>query len=168
MRMRCRSYPVSQEKIGARVVKFPLYPVFPRPAGESSSARREKGGAYAHESDTASPDASCLSCRRACGFRERGAHDGAQATPTGSGAFASLDRGIGYASGDFQRLLGEHGIACSMPRKGNGWDNACIESIFGRFKKELIHDQRYASHEGPTSVEASLRRMYGETPIRFH
>ena len=65
----------------------------------------------------------------------------------GQGLLHHSDRGIQYASGDYQRLLGEHGIACSMSRKGNCWDNACVESFFGTFKKELIHDQRYASRE---------------------
>jgi len=37
------------------------------------------------------------------------------------------DRGSQYASGDFQQLLDEHGIVCSMSRKGNCWDNAVSE-----------------------------------------
>ena len=57
------------------------------------------------------------------------------------------DRGVQYASGDYQRALGEHGIICSMSRKGNCWDNACVESFFATLKKELIHDQRYATRE---------------------
>ena len=57
------------------------------------------------------------------------------------------DRGVQYASGDYQRLLGKHGIACSMSRKGNCWDNACVESFFGTLKKELVHHRRYATRE---------------------
>lgn len=30
-----------------------------------------------------------------------------------------------------------------MSRKGNCWDNACVESFFGTLKKELVHDRRY-------------------------
>lgn len=47
------------------------------------------------------------------------------------------DRGSQYASGDFQRLLEEYGVTCSMSRKGNCWDNAVSESFFGTLKSEL-------------------------------
>ena len=47
------------------------------------------------------------------------------------------DRGSQYASGDFQRLLDDHGITCSMSRKGNCYDNAVSESFFGTLKTEL-------------------------------
>lgn len=57
------------------------------------------------------------------------------------------DRGVQYASGDYQALLADAGIACSMSRKGNCWDNACVESFFGTLKKELVHDRRYPTRE---------------------
>jgi transposase InsO family protein len=41
------------------------------------------------------------------------------------------DRGSQYASADFTRFLDEHGITGSMSRKGNCWDNACSETLFG-------------------------------------
>lgn len=47
------------------------------------------------------------------------------------------DRGSQYASGDFQQLLDDYGITCSMSRKGNCWDNAVSESFFGTLKTEL-------------------------------
>src|SRR5258706_7672607 len=40
------------------------------------------------------------------------------------------DRGSQYASGDYRNLLDQHGIVCSMSRKGNCWDNAVAESFF--------------------------------------
>jgi len=30
-----------------------------------------------------------------------------------------------------------------MSRKGNCWDNACVESFFGTLKAELVHHQDY-------------------------
>jgi len=57
------------------------------------------------------------------------------------------DRGVQYAAFDYQRLLSAHGIHCSMSRKGNCWDNAVVESFFATLKKELVHDQRYATRE---------------------
>jgi transposase InsO family protein len=53
------------------------------------------------------------------------------------------DRGVQYASGDYQALLAGAGITCSMSRKGNCWDNSCVESFFGTLKKELVHHRRY-------------------------
>jgi putative transposase len=53
------------------------------------------------------------------------------------------DRGIQYAAGDYQRLLADHGVACSMSRKGNCWDNAVVESFFHTLKVELVHHRRY-------------------------
>ncbi len=49
------------------------------------------------------------------------------------------DRGSQYASHDFRNALREHGIVCSMSRKGDCWDNAVVESFFATIKKELIH-----------------------------
>ncbi len=57
------------------------------------------------------------------------------------------DRGVQYASQDYQDLLTHAGLTCSMSRKGNCWDNACVESFFGTLKKELIHDRRYLTRE---------------------
>ena len=34
-----------------------------------------------------------------------------------------------------------------MSRKGNCWDNACMESFFSRLKTEWIRDKRYSSFE---------------------
>ena len=34
-----------------------------------------------------------------------------------------------------------------MNRKGNCWDNSCVESFFGTLKKELVHHRRYRTRE---------------------
>lgn len=57
------------------------------------------------------------------------------------------DRGVQYASDDFQRLLDRHGIECSMSRKGNCWDNASKESFFGKLKSEWIQGRVYRTKE---------------------
>jgi transposase InsO family protein len=49
------------------------------------------------------------------------------------------DRGVQYAGGDYQKLLREHGIVCSMSRKGDCWDNAVAESFFSTLKAERVH-----------------------------
>jgi putative transposase len=67
----------------------------------------------------------------------------------GEGLVAHSDRGSQYASGHYQRLLGRHGITCSMSRRGDCWDNAPMESFFASLKKELVHHENY-----PTRAEA--------------
>ena len=53
------------------------------------------------------------------------------------------DRGSQYASHDFREVLKEYGIASSMSRRGNCWDNACSETLFGSLKVERLHGQRF-------------------------
>jgi putative transposase len=54
------------------------------------------------------------------------------------------DRGSQYASDTYRKLLEQHGIECSMSRKGNCWDNAVMESFFGSYKQEWAHHQRWS------------------------
>jgi len=46
------------------------------------------------------------------------------------------DRGSQYSSEQFQRLMADHGVVCSMSRSGNVWDNAAMESFFSSLKTE--------------------------------
>lgn len=55
------------------------------------------------------------------------------------------DRGSQYASRDYQKKLQEHGMRCSMSKKGDPWDNAPMESFFGTLKTELVHHRKYRS-----------------------
>ena len=50
-----------------------------------------------------------------------------------------------YASGDYQRVLAQHDIVCSMSRRGDCWDNAVAESFFASLKVELVHDATWAT-----------------------
>lgn len=61
-----------------------------------------------------------------------------------SGLVHHSDRGSQYCSHAFQSALKRHGIACSMSRHGDCWDNAVAESFFATLKKELIHQCEYA------------------------
>jgi putative transposase len=47
------------------------------------------------------------------------------------------DQGCTYASEDYQEILRDHGITCSMSRRGNCHDNAVMESWFSTLKFEL-------------------------------
>ena len=57
------------------------------------------------------------------------------------------DRGSQYASRAFQVKLAEYGMACSMSRKGNCWDNAPTESWFNSFKNERVHGEKFATRD---------------------
>jgi transposase InsO family protein len=55
------------------------------------------------------------------------------------GLLAHSDRGSQYASEHYQRVLGSHGIVCSMSARACCWDNAPAESFFATLKKELVY-----------------------------
>ena len=55
--------------------------------------------------------------------------------------------GVIEASEHYQRRLREERIERSMSRRGNCWDNAAMESFFASLKKELVHDEDYATRE---------------------
>ena len=58
---------------------------------------------------------------------------------------AYSDRGSQYASHAFRDALKEYGITGSMSRRGNCWDNACSETLFGSLKVERLHGQRFVT-----------------------
>lgn len=53
------------------------------------------------------------------------------------------DRGVQYASGAYTSLLKESGIAISMSRKGNPYDNAKAESFMKTLKCEQVYLSEY-------------------------
>ena len=57
------------------------------------------------------------------------------------------DRGSQYASKNYQKLLKENKITCSMSRKGNCWDNAVMESFFATLKTELIYHEIFITRK---------------------
>jgi len=48
------------------------------------------------------------------------------------------DRGSQYCSNIYRDIIGKHQLKQSMSRKGNCWDNACVESFFHSLKVEAI------------------------------
>ena len=55
------------------------------------------------------------------------------------------DRGVQYASDDYQHLLNSNGMTCSMSGKGDCYDDAVMESFWGTLKRELVDHERYAT-----------------------
>ncbi|MFQ5382543.1 MAG: IS3 family transposase [Dehalococcoidia bacterium] len=76
------------------------------------------------------------------------------------------DRGSQYASGAYQELLEEHGIKCSMSRRGNCWDNAVVESFFGTLKTELIYRRPWPTRESAHQEIAKYIELFYNTRRR--
>ena len=71
------------------------------------------------------------------------------------------DRGSQYSSDQFQQLLAEHGVVCSMSRSGNCWDNAAMESFFSTLKTERTSRKVYRTRdEARADVFDYIERFY--------
>lgn len=57
------------------------------------------------------------------------------------------DRGIQYASQQYQQLLQASEVIISMSRKGNCWDNAVMERFFGTLKSERTDGKNYSTRD---------------------
>ena len=57
------------------------------------------------------------------------------------------DQGVRYTSRAFQRCLESHGIAQSVSRPGNPWDNAPAASFFKTLKRGLVKERTYETRE---------------------
>ena len=68
-----------------------------------------------------------------------------------AGLLPHSDQGSPYASEDYQDVLEQHGVTCSMSRRGNCYDNAAMESWNSTLKSELGED-----FESVTDAEAKL------------
>jgi putative transposase len=77
------------------------------------------------------------------------------------------DQGSQYTSEQFQRLLTEQGIICSMSRQGDVWDNSAMESFFSSLKIERVHRRVYATrNHARADVFDYVERFYN--PRRRH
>ncbi|EGU42788.1 integrase, partial [Vibrio ichthyoenteri ATCC 700023] len=57
------------------------------------------------------------------------------------------DRGSQYCSKDYRTLISNYNLKQSMSRKGNCWDNACVESFFHSMKVEAIQYEPIMTRE---------------------
>lgn len=62
-----------------------------------------------------------------------------------SGLIFHSDRGSQYCSHAFQSMLKDYKMNSSMSRKGNCWDNAPTESLWGRLKVGRLYGKRFAT-----------------------
>lgn len=64
-----------------------------------------------------------------------------------TGLIVHSDRGVQYASNEFQKILKRNKFRCSMSRKGNCWDNAPAESFFSSLKQELMYEDWFKTRQ---------------------
>ena len=77
------------------------------------------------------------------------------------------DRGSQYTSEQFQRLMADNGVTCSMSRSGNVWDNAAMESFFSSLKTERTARKTYRTRDdAKADVFDYIERFYN--PRRRH
>jgi putative transposase len=62
-----------------------------------------------------------------------------------SGVIVHSDRGSQYCSYEYQKLMADHGLICSMSKRGDCYDNAAMESWNHSFKVEAIHGEKLAT-----------------------
>ena len=96
----------------------------------------------------------------------------ANRAPT-AGLLHHSDRGSQYAAMSYQRVLNGYGLIPSMSRKGNCWDNACVESFFGTLKRELVYHRRYATRAEATQdifeyIEVFYNRQRCHSTLGYH
>jgi transposase InsO family protein len=73
------------------------------------------------------------------------------------------DRGSQYASNDYTDLLKAHGIAISMSRKANPWDNAQCESFMKTLKYEEVLRNEYRDlAEARASIVEFIEKVYNQ------
>jgi putative transposase len=74
------------------------------------------------------------------------------------------DQGSQYTSEQFQRLMADNGVTCSMSRSGNVWDNAAMESFFSSLKTERIARKTYRTrNQAKAEVFDYIERFYNST-----
>jgi len=82
---------------------------------------------------------------------------------TSPGLVHHSDRGVQYASKDYTDVLKAHGVAISMSRTGNPYDNAYAESFMKTLKYEEVYLSEYESlADVRASVEYFIEEVYNQ------
>jgi putative transposase len=82
-----------------------------------------------------------------------------------TGLIFHSDRGSQYASGEFQKQLSIFGMRGSMSRKGDCWDNAVTETVFGSLKVERLHGMRFGTRRQAKDEVIDWLRFYNHSRL---
>ncbi|MCX7570055.1 IS3 family transposase [Tumebacillus sp. DT12] len=77
------------------------------------------------------------------------------------------DRGYQYTSHEYHDLLTKRQLRCSMSRKGNCLDNACIESFFSHLKSEALYPYHIQDLEEAQKRIVQFMRFYNEQRVQL-
>lgn len=93
-------------------------------------------------------------------------------TPT-TGLLHHSDRGSQYAAIRYPQVLATYGIAVSLSRRGNCWDNACVERFLGTLKRELVYHRHYETRDDATRdifeyIEVFYNRKRRHSTLGYH
>lgn len=78
----------------------------------------------------------------------------------GNGCILHSDRGSTYASKEYREALERHGIICSMSKKGDCWDNAPMESFWGKMKTEWLKPRYKTKKEAIKDIYEYVWKFY--------
>jgi transposase InsO family protein len=82
------------------------------------------------------------------------------------GLIHHTDRGAIYAAQEYRTLLAAHGVAASMGRTGDCYDNAVAESFFSTVKNELTAEQVYTTRQAAkTALFEYIEAFYNRQRI---
>jgi len=82
------------------------------------------------------------------------------------GLIVHSDRGTQFASAAYRQVLAEHGLAASMSRKGNCYDNAFIESFWSSLKYEVVYHRKFATRlEARSAIFDYIETFYNRTRL---
>ena len=84
----------------------------------------------------------------------------------GNGCILHSDRGSTYSSGEYQELISSSDMLSSMSRKGDCWDNAPMESFWGKMKLEFVDKTYNTLDEARAAVYEYVWSFY--TNLRPH
>ena len=84
----------------------------------------------------------------------------------GNGCILHSDRGSTYSSGEYQQLISSSDMLSSMSRKGDCWDNAPMESFWGKMKLEFVDKTYNTLDEARAAVYEYVWSFY--TNLRPH
>jgi len=84
----------------------------------------------------------------------------------GGGLLHHSDRGVQYTSQRYRQQLLDNGIQASMSRTGNCYDNAVMESFWGKLKSEMVFHERFATiAQARAAVFDYIEAFYNRTRI---
>jgi transposase InsO family protein len=81
------------------------------------------------------------------------------------GLIVHSDRGSQYCGHEFQNALKGYAMLSSMSRKGDCWDNAPTESLWGHLKVARLHGRRFASRREAMDEVIDWLGFYNSTRL---